>query len=178
VIHWAQQFCVCDYDSPNINGGVTDLTVSTEVAAVRVAMTLDATMTAHRESQIQLSDWRVFPISNTQGPSPSGSGLMTQGARRLPVRATPGEFRHRVVVELGCALLGPMALATVPAQLAAVLVVLLVTVVTAVLVELVYVVLMTCLARQSLVLALEFEGRVIEVLNMWIFKTPKWRMAL
>jgi len=77
------------------------------------------------------------------------------------------KFGHAIVVELRRALLGTVALGTVLAQLAAVLVVFLVAVEAAVLAQLILVLIVTCLTSQGLVFALEFKRIVHETFSAW-----------
>lgn len=122
---------------------MASLTAGAEVSTVRVTVTLEATMTSHRESPIQRRHWNLLPVGHAQRPSPCGVRLVAQGACCFRVGSRPLEFRHAIVVELWCPLLGTVALGTVLAQLAAVLVVLLVAVEAAVLAQLVLVLVMT-----------------------------------
>ena len=136
---------------------MTSFTVSAQVSAVWVAVTLETTMAQHWKSPIQLRDYNLLPVGNTQRPSLRSFRLMAQRASHFHVWSHLRKFRHAIVVELRRSLLGTVALGTVLAQLAVVLVVLLVAVETAVLAQLIFVLVMTCLASQGLVFALEFE---------------------
>ncbi len=143
MIHRAQRLYRGNRNPFEVTRGVTSLAVSAKISAMRIAVTLETTMTSHRKSQIQLRDCNLLPIGNAQRWSLRGPRLMAQDASRFLVRPSLGELRHAVVVELWGPLLGTVALGTVLAKPSAVLVVLLVTVEAAVLVQLVLVLAMT-----------------------------------
>jgi hypothetical protein len=165
MIHRAGQFYLRNRNSFEVTWGVTGFTVSAKISTVRIAVTLETTMTSHWKSPIQLPDCNLLQVSNAQGRILRGPRLMAQHTSRFLVWPGPRELRHAVVVELRRAFLGTVALGAVLAKLSAVLVVLLVAVETAVLVQLVLMVAMTRLASQGLVFALEYEGLVLETFS-------------
>ena len=142
MIHWAYRSCR-DRNMFEITWGVASLTFSAKISAVRIAVALEATMTSHRKSQIQLRYCNILPSRNAQRCRLSGPGLMAQEASRFLMWPCLLELRHTVVVELRRSLFGAVALGAVLAKPSAVLVVLLVTVETAVLAQLVLVFFMT-----------------------------------
>lgn len=130
-------------NSFEITWSMTSFTFGAKVSSVRIAVALEATMTSHRKSQIQLRYGNVLPSRNAQRCRLCGPRLMAQEASRFLVWPYLLELRHAVVVELRRSLLGAVALGAVLAKLAVVLVVLLMTVETAVLAQLVLVFFMT-----------------------------------
>ena len=174
MIHRTHRFYGGHHNSFEITWNVTSFTVSTEVSSVRIAMTLETTMTSHWKGPIQLRDCNLLPVGNAQRPSLRSPRLMAQGASRVRVWSVPRKFRHAIVVELRGSLFGTVALGTVLPELAAVFVVLLVAVETAVLAELVLVLIVTCLAREGLVFALEFERLVLEAFGARRVEPRQW----
>lgn len=143
MIDWAHGLYRSNCTSLEVTRSVTTFTVSAKVSTVRVAVTLDTKMTSHWESPIQLRDSNLLPVGNAKWPSLRSFRLMAQRARRFLVWSRPRKFRHTIVIELRRPLLGAVALGTVLAQFAAVLVVLLVAVETTVLAQLVLVLIVT-----------------------------------
>lgn len=143
MIHRAQRLYRSNRNPFEVTRGVTSLAVGAKISAMRVTVTLETAMTAYWKTQIQFRGCNLLPIGNAQRWTLGGPRLMAKRASRFLVRATLGELRHAVVVELWGPLLGTVALGAVLAKPSAVLVVLLVTVEAAVLVQLVLVLAVT-----------------------------------
>lgn len=141
---------------------VAHFAVGTEVAAVRIAVTFEATMTTHRKCQIELSNGELLPIRDAQRQTLRTLRLMAQETCRFLMRARLCELGHAVVVKLWCAFLGTVALGAVLAKFTAMLVVFRVTIEAAVLIHLVLVLAVTCLASDGLVFAFKLEDRVVK----------------
>jgi hypothetical protein len=145
---------------------MASLACSAKGTGVRIAMALETAGTEHREGTVELSDYGPAPFTNAQRSRFGALRLVAERALCFLVRARSHELRHGVVVELGCPLLGPVALAAVLAQATVVLVVLLMAIVAGLLVRVVLLVGVAVFARQGLVLALEDEGLVLEVARL------------
>lgn len=168
----------CASDTHEVRHVVAGCAIITDVAVVRIAMTIDAAGATHRERQVHGSFCCFLPLGYRQWRMLWRLCLVTVRTRHVSMCTLTRKPRHRFVVEFWGPLLGAMAFAAILSELAAVLVILLMTIITGLLAELVDRTNVAREARGRLVLAFERESRMLEILAARCVEFQLDRVAL